>query len=142
MRKSWIQIIHIAKNQLNLDDEAYRAILESNAGVSSSKDIVWPQQFESVMTVFKQLGFVSRGQNPRSVEKGTRCTSRQLYYIRGLWDLASKQKSEKSLRAIIRRIAHVDDPRFMTKRQASDVILALRDITEKAGFSPDGKGAP
>lgn len=34
-----IQYIHIAKSQLGLDDETYRAMLQGQAGVSSSKDL-------------------------------------------------------------------------------------------------------
>ena len=51
--------------------------------------------------------------------------------------MASRKKDEKSLRAMIKRIGHVDDIRFLKKTDATNVILALRDITKKAGFDPD-----
>jgi len=38
-----------------------------------------------------------------------------------------------------RRICGIDDPRFLSKASAIKLILALRDIAEKAGFNPDRK---
>jgi len=142
-QKSRLAIIHLAKKQLGLDDDAYRAIL-SGAGVASAKDIETELQFSAVMGAFLRLGFLpSRhgglnkyhsaipGVSPAMISR------RQEYYIKGLWSLASRAKDEKSLRQIIKRIGKVDDIRFLPRRAASAVILALRDICWKAGFNPD-----
>jgi hypothetical protein len=64
-------------------------------------------------------------------------TARQEYYIRGLWDLASRKKDEQSVRAIIKRIVKVDDLRFLRRTDATKVILALRAIAESGGYNPD-----
>lgn len=142
----WLKVIHVARRQLNLSDDAYRAILEGSAGVSSSKEITTPGQFTALMLAFEKMGF-KRQENPvkrpknlpvTEENRGQFCTERQRYYIKGLWELASREKSEKSLRAIIKRIGHVEDIRFLTPKGASAVILTLRDITEKAGYRPDG----
>jgi len=142
-QKSRLAIIHLAKKQLGLDDDAYRAIL-SGAGVASAKDIETELQFNTVMGAFLRLGFLpSRhgGLNKyHSAIPGTSpamISRRQEYYIKGLWSLASRAKDEKSLRQIIKRIGKVDDIRFLPRRAASAVILALRDICWKAGFNPD-----
>jgi hypothetical protein len=68
-------------------------------------------------------------------------TARQEYYIRGLWDLASRVKDAASLRAMIRRIAGIDDISFLKKEDAQKVILALREITRAAGRDPDSPPA-
>jgi hypothetical protein len=60
-------------------------------------------------------------------------TARQEYYIRGLWDLASRKKDVASQRAMTRRVGGADDIRFLRKKDAGKVILALRDICRKAG---------
>ena len=138
-----LAIIHVAKKQLGLDEEAYRAIL-SGAGVASAADIATDAQFNNVMAAFAALGFKPRGAGARykSAAAGTNpalISKRQEYYIRGLWDLASRAKDEKSLRRIIRRIGKTDDIRFLPRRAAQAVILALRDICRKAGYNPDGK---
>ena len=142
-QKSRLAIIHLAKKQLGLDDDAYRAIL-SGAGVASAKDIETELQFSAVMGAFLRLGFLpSRhgglnkyhsaipGVSPAMISR------RQEYYIKGLWSLASRAKDEKSLRQIIKRIGKVDDISFLSRRSASALILALRDICWKAGFNPD-----
>jgi hypothetical protein len=142
---SKLALIHVAKKQLGLDEEAYRAIL-SGAGVSSAKEITTYEQLNAVMGAFLHLGFLPSGRKPgvkyRSAVSGTAngmISKRQEYYIRGLWDLASRAKDEKSLRRIIRRIGKVDDIAFLPRRSASAVILALRDICWKAGFNPDAR---
>jgi hypothetical protein len=145
IKQSRLAIIHVAKKQLGLDDEAYRAIL-SGAGLDSAKDIESENQYNTVMAAFVRLGFLPGGRggavkNRRSAA-GTNpamISARQEYYIRGLWALASRVKDEKSLRRIIKRIGKVDDIAFLPRRTASAVILALRDICWKAGFNPDSK---
>jgi len=142
-----LALIHVAKKQLGLDEEAYRAIL-SGAGVFSAKDIATDEQFNAVMAAFLRLGFLPSGRRHgvkyRSTVSGKKSgmiSKRQEYYIRGLWDLASRVKDEKSLRAIVKRIGKVDDIAFLPRSSAQAVILALRDICWKAGFNPDAKEA-
>jgi hypothetical protein len=146
-QKSRLAIIHLAKKQLGLDDDAYRAIL-SGAGVASSKDIKSEGQFNLIMAAFTNLGFVSTGRISSVKYKrsaaGTNpsmISNPQEEYIRGLWVLASRAKDEKSLRRIVKRIGKTDDISFLSRRSASAVILALRDICWKAGFNPDRKEA-
>ena len=141
-----IKIIHIAKKQLSLSEENYRALL-SGAGVSSSKEIENETQYKLIMTGFKNLGFkLEKKYKPNYAFKNTqkggavnRITERQEYYIRGLWDLASRVRSEESLNALILRIGKVIDISHLTVINASKIILALRDICLKAGFNPDSK---
>jgi hypothetical protein len=58
--KSRLALIHLAKKQLGLDEEAYRAVL-SGAGVSSAKYVSTDGQFNMVMDAFASLGFKSTG---------------------------------------------------------------------------------
>jgi hypothetical protein len=141
-----IALIHVAKARLGLDGDAYRAVL-SCAGVESAADIQTDEQFNVIMNTFSELGFVSngvrRGVKYRKSVAGDNpdfISRRQEYYIRGLWDIASRTKDERSLRRMIRRIGKVDDISFLPRRSAQAVILALRDICWKAGFNPDHKG--
>jgi hypothetical protein len=136
-----LAVIYVAKKQLGLDEDAYRAIL-SGAGVDSARDIATNAQFSAVMDAFAALGFKPRGAAAKrqSTAPGTNpafISNRQEYYIRGLWALASRAKDEKSLRRMVKRIGKTDDIRFLSRGAASAVILALRDICWKAGFNPD-----
>jgi hypothetical protein len=140
---SRLAIIHVAKKQLGLDEDAYRAIL-SGAGVLSAGDIATNAQFNAVMAAFAALGFTSRGAGIkyRSAAAGANpafISKRQEYYIRGLWALASRVKDEQSLRRMVKRIGKTDDIRFLSRRSASAVILALREICRKAGYNPGHK---
>lgn len=60
--------IHIAKTQLGLDDDTYRAILARVAGVRSAKDLS-PRQIGAVIAEFERLGWV-----PKAAKKTTRAT--------------------------------------------------------------------
>ena len=145
-RNKKLAAIHIAKKELKLNDEAYRAVL-SGAGVYSASEIKTESQYTIIMQGFKNLGYVLIKKNKsnydfkkkRSGGGKDRLTKKQEYYIRGLWDLASRVRSEESLNALILRIGKVIDISHLTVRNASKVILALRDICKKAGFNPDSK---
>jgi hypothetical protein len=142
-----MQVLHIAGKQCGLDDEAYRALLSGAAGVESSSGITTWKQYNDCLAAFKKLGF--KVQSGTSVKSGLKETepqdgrpermisSRQEYYIRGLWDLASRAKDEASLRGMIKRIGGVDNIQWLTRENARKVILALRDIARKAGYNPD-----
>lgn len=139
----WVQIIHIAKKELALSDEQYHAILMGAIGSESSKDIKNWEQYNAVIAAFKTLGFRPKraGAKPSAactVRNSDHISYRQEYYIRGLWKLASRKKDERSLRAIVKRIGGVNDITFLSRKDAAKVIQALRDITQKAGFNPDG----
>jgi phage gp16-like protein len=146
-QKKWIQVLHIARKQCGLDDEAYRSLLLGAAGIESSGNITTWKQYNDCLTAFKRLGFkVQSKTSSKSKLKETEpqqgrpecmISSRQEYYIRGLWDLASRVKDEASLRRMIKRIGGVDNIQWLTRENARKVILALRDITRKAGYNPD-----
>lgn len=55
--------IHIAKAQLGLDDETYRALLARVAGVRSAKDLT-PRQVGAVLREFERLGWQSKSSKP------------------------------------------------------------------------------
>jgi phage gp16-like protein len=149
-QRKWCQILHVAKRECGLDDEAYRALLAGAAGVASARDITTWKQYSAVLKAFNCLGF--RVQSKTSKASGLKetntetkrhpdwITARQEYYIRGLWDLASRKKDAASLQAMIKRIGGVADIRWLKKEYAQKVILALRDITKQAGYNPDGSG--
>lgn len=145
-RNKKLVAIHIAKKELKLNEEAYRALL-SGAGIYSASEIKTENQYKTIMQGFKNLGYVLNKKNntnynfkkKRSGGGVDRITARQEYYIRGLWDLASRVKNEESLNALILRIGKVIDISHLTVFNARKVILALRDICRKAGFNPDSK---
>lgn len=55
--------IHIAKSQLGMDDDTYRALLARVAGVRSAKDL-GPRQVAAVMAEFQRLGWQPQSKRP------------------------------------------------------------------------------
>lgn len=60
--------IHIAKAQLGLDDDTYRALLARVAGVRSAKELS-PRQIGAVLAEFQRLGWT-----PKPAKKAGRST--------------------------------------------------------------------
>jgi hypothetical protein len=53
-----LAVVHVAKKELRLRDEEYRALLKAECGVESSKDLD-PAKFDRLMKRFEKLGFTS-----------------------------------------------------------------------------------
>lgn len=139
VQKKWIKQIHIAKTFLKLDDVAYRGVLSGAACVDSSTEIQTWEQFNSIMAAFNQLGFPPKKPLLDIDRDKDRISYAQEKYIKGLWNLASRKKDDKSLRQIIFRITGIDDISFLKKKDATKVIIALRKIASAEGFNPDQK---
>jgi len=56
MRKAELAQIHIAKTQLGLAEDEYRALLLQVTGKTSSKDLTW-QGRKALLVHFKKIGF-------------------------------------------------------------------------------------
>ena len=57
--------IQIARRQLGLDDDTYRAILKRTVGVESSKDLT-PRQIGRVLVELERLGFKPKASTGRA----------------------------------------------------------------------------
>ena len=55
-------LVHIAKEDLRLDEESYRQILKGVAGVESSTQLT-VEGFEKVMKRFEEMGLIKAGEN-------------------------------------------------------------------------------
>jgi len=129
-RKTKLSLIHIAKKDSGIADDAYRILLEGAAGVDSAAKIEFEYQFNAVMKAFENLGFKSTqrngGKNPRPQWTDTwGGTPDQRAKIEVLWQACARNKTEKALRLFIKRITHVDHLRFLNVELARKVILAL-----------------
>ena len=137
-RSKLIRLIHIAKNRLGLSDGDYRAILESTSKKSSCSEMT-VLELEEVLKVMKSLGFRVKKLETKKSELGWNTSKEQMDYIKGMWELVARNKSDRALYRFINRITGAEHPRFMTEKNAQDVILALRAMMIKAGFNPDYK---
>ncbi|MFL7926016.1 gp16 family protein [Acinetobacter baumannii] len=129
-RQRLIRLIHVAKRDLALDDETYRAILRRIANKDSSAALSIPE-LEKVLSYLKQSGFKVR-QKPQGRRKplpqDDRDTSKK---IRALWLFlhalgAVKDPSEAALFAYVRRITKVDALQWIDGEHSHQVIETLK----------------
>ena len=139
-RSKLIQLIHVAKKEIGLSDEDYRAILESTAKKSSCSEMS-VFELNEVLKAMKKLGFKVKKMETREEEIGWDTSRAQMDYIRGMWELVARDKSERALYRFIKRITGADHPRFMGAVEAQKVILALRKMVMNTGLNPDRKEA-
>jgi phage gp16-like protein len=122
-RRARLAKVHIAKKQLNLDDENYRTILDRITGHSSSADCS-DLQLDELLTEFGRLGFVTtKNSNPPQAEKE---------YVRMIYALWSALKpflrdhSQAALRSFVKKMTGVDKPDWLSPEDANDVIEGLK----------------
>lgn len=126
-RRADLAKIHIAKKQLGMSDDAYRAMLKSVAGASSASDLDLRGRGK-VLHHLKTLGW-----KPKAAKKKQAITPSdpQDKKIRALWltmysEGIVKRPEEAALRAYVRRITGCDRLEWITTKQASIVIESLK----------------
>ena len=126
---SKIRLIQTARNQLNMVDADYRALLLRTAGVSSSKAISL-SHFDAAMAEFRRLGFVQQPPKRKpKVAAGSaenRPTARQ-------WKLLEDRARQVGYGGLedprfiawMKPRGRVEHPRFLTKTAIQPVLAAL-----------------
>lgn len=128
-------VVHIAKENLKLDEETYRQILKGIAGVESSTQLT-RDGFEKVMKRFQEMGFRGLLSDPyepipkgRLIPEGSKdgyesITTNQLNFITYLleklgWD-------ERHYLSFCKRV--IKNPKPLTKRDGQKIIIGLMAI--------------
>ncbi len=139
-------LVHIAKEELHLDEESYRQILKGVAGVESSTQLT-REGFEKVMARFQEMGFkgllrypyhpVPKGRlipsgSPEGLET---VTASQQQFITFL--LEKLDWDEGHYHAFCQRIIKKPNPE--TKRDGQKIIIGLMAILRQR--SRKGKAA-
>jgi len=78
-RQNKLAMIHIARKQLALTDDQYRALLYGAAGFDSCRDLETEKQYRDIMAAFRNAGY---RQSPR---KGRKITDPQMAKCYALW---------------------------------------------------------
>ena len=128
-----IQLIHIGKSKLCLDDDTYRSLLVAMTGKDSTKAMN-VSELNKVLTRLKQLGFVvtHKKKDPKPIDDKTSLdTEQQIKLIRHLWlDLyalgAVRNESEQALATYIKNQTQttIDD---LGSEQVSNIIERLKN---------------
>lgn len=135
-RQRLIRLIHVAKRDLSMDDDTYRAILLRIGKKASSADLTIPE-LEKVLEHLKRSGFKVRSKSKAAPKPAQAKPSRPLAQdleskkIRALWLFlhelgAVKNPSEEALAAYVKRIAGVDALQWISGEQAERLIETMK----------------
>lgn len=131
-----IQLIHVGKTQLGLDDDLYREVLESCTGKTSSK-LMSIAQLESVLDRMKQLGFTVESKDKTGVKNVADDSQSKL--IRHLWlQLHNagqvRNSDEKALAKFVENKVGVSALQFLNSKNADMIITHLRQWCKRCGI--------
>ncbi|TBH55040.1 gp16 family protein [Rhizobium leguminosarum] len=133
-----IAAIHVAKKQLGLDDNTYRAKLARITGKQSVKDMN-EEERQKVLTVFRKEGFAP-APAARRVDGRQKLTGKYAKKLQALWIAAwnlgiVRDRDDKALIAFVKRQTGIDHTRFLVYADdAKRAIEALKSwINREAG---------
>lgn len=109
---STLAVLHIAKKNLGLDDETYRAKLANITGKSSAKDMTEAER-QKVLVVFRNEGFEAPSKAPRKNLTGRYAKKLQALWIAGYNLGVVRDRRDAALLAFVKRQTGVDHTRFL-----------------------------
>jgi len=139
-------VVHIAKEDLHLEDESYRQILKGVAGVESSTQLT-VEGFEKVMKRFEEMGFKGLLPSPQHpVPKGRLIpagspqgfegiTTSQQDFVNYLLETLGWDQGH--YHSFCQRIIKKLNP--ITKRDGQKIIIGLMAILRKKAIQERGK---
>lgn len=127
--------IHIARKELGLTEDEYRAVLVRVTGKSSSA-VMSDAERGRVLEEFKRLGWKGRGERRRPPSRDP-----QVRKVFALWGALARagtvrNGSRAALRAFVKRMTGVEDPEWLEPDQAGTVIEALKAIERRGPPAP------
>jgi phage gp16-like protein len=122
-RRARLAKVHIAKKQLQMEDEGYRELLQRITGHGSSANCT-DAQLDDLLQEFRRLGFEPKQEPPSpGAEKE---------YVRMIYALWSglkpylRDSSQVALRSFVKRMTGVDKADWLGPEEANDVIEGLK----------------
>lgn len=127
-----IALLHVAKKQLGLDDDAYRDILRRFGGVDSAADLD-EIGFFHVTKHLTALGFRSTWTKRTFGNRPDMASPAQVTLMRDLWARAyGPDENDMKLNAWLARYHHIGALRFVDANKVSKVIHALKRMAARA----------
>ena len=141
---SALAAIHVAKKQLGLDDDTYRALLMRETGKTSAGDMTEAERAR-VVEAFRRQGFRSALKGVRKALTGKYAGKLQALWI-GAYNLGIvRNRDDAALIAFVKRQAGVDHVRFLhDPADGAKAIEALKGwMAREAGVDwSDGSHLP
>lgn len=137
-RARLVRLIHVAKRELQLDDDTYRAMLASSSGGLTSTTAMSEAQLQAVLVRAKRAGFKVRtaGAQPRRLD-----LSPEARKVRALWLFlnhlgAVRDPGEAALGAYCRRIAKVSALQWASRGQMTTLTETLKKWALRPAYLP------
>lgn len=137
-----IQLIHVAKSKLGMDDETYRAMLWSIARVQSSTDLDFAGR-QRVLEHLRKCGGLKPSRGITATDPVSRKIRSQWLRLRDLGEL--RDASEGALASYVERVTGVKALQWLNSDQAASVIESLKAWEKRIrkarqGAQPGGEG--
>lgn len=124
-------ILRVAKQQLGLSDDDYRAILVRFSGQDSAKALD-RKAFGKIMSHFERLGFQSTAAKKNAARRPGMASEAQLRKISALWaEFTEGAGDETSLRHWMEKHGHGHGTNWLEAAGAQRVIAALTNMTDR-----------
>jgi len=133
-RNAMLAKVHIARKDLALTEDCYRAILSRIVGQESSKGLT-DIQLDKVLAEFKRLGWSPQPKGKATATDGQRhrpaSGKAHVRKVFAIWTDMCREgipetPTRAALLAFVQRMTGVDDPEWMTPAQAQVVTEALK----------------
>jgi phage gp16-like protein len=125
-RRVLIAKVHVARKQLAMAEESYRALLRRVTGHDSAA-AAGVDALIDVLDEFRRLGFT--GERRRAEQPHVR----KIYALWGALKPHLENPSEEALRAFVQRQTGVGAPSWLDSRQANKVIEGLKAWLRRVG---------
>lgn len=131
LERNKIALIQVARQQLGLSDDDYRAILNRIAGVSGSRDLD-DAGFSALMLHFNGLGFESTSKKRNFGDRRGMASAAQVAKIRSQWQRFTEGTgTDATLGKWLASRFKVNSVRFVTASVATKVIGALTTMNSR-----------
>ncbi|MGL5306163.1 MAG: gp16 family protein [Aeromonas veronii] len=124
--------IHIAKVQLGLDDEEYRALLGRVAGVSSAKDLD-PRQIGAVLAAFEKLGWQPKAPAKQGRKRPNIKTTRQRLLGKIEAQLTAAGRPWTYADGVALKVCKVERIEWCDEVQLRNIVIALNYDANRHG---------
>lgn len=127
MRKRLLQLVHIGKSQLKMDDETYRSLLSQQFYQNSAKNISY-SELVKLVKILQQKGAKIR--LPRDVPQLS-AIQRKLWAV---WKATADESTSAALNAYVARYyVDVADWRELDSEQTVSIIEQLKQWKKRVG---------
>lgn len=134
-RRDWYAMLHLGCKRLGMDEPTRRDWMEKHTGKRSAKDCTDPE-LSRLVDLLRGSGALDDGKPLGRADSGGKGGDRP---TRKQWKLAAVLCKRRGWRegvddpgfaAFVRRVAKVDNPRFLTKTGIRAVIIGLENWIE------------